>query len=430
MASKDNYTVEQLERIRATLGTALGDKSAQALETLETRFSPAPDISEEDEKLMKLREKMENPTIDVSNVIATGRLPDFVGALDKVKNELDKQQRLVTAILNHKDAKPPSLLEALSKVSNRRDLVEDLVAGIVAQRGVNPLIEALRYATISPTAYEALAKGIAEQGTVNHMIRTIAAAPRGQPDAELMWAMEIMRKGSLEQMLEAMNLLDDSSPGIVALASGVANRKDVGVEPMVRGLSFCKNNAKASAILALELTRVADINAVVVILEKYISDGSDAGEILVVKLVHRTKFAKSREPLLIKACRFMRGNSMAGKILAMGIYEMGDVEKCVQAYGRLAGHPAAHKVMAWGAFKKLSALKAMSLFGKAYFSMSSQQAEVEAILKEARQRYEWILQEVLGEDPSVTPEPEPPKTEPPKTEAPKKEPPKKEAPKK
>ncbi|MEO5362755.1 MAG: hypothetical protein H7838_03915 [Magnetococcus sp. DMHC-8] len=421
MAPKDNYTVEQLERIRTTLGTALGDKSAQALEALETRFSPAPDISEEDEKLMKLREKMDNPTIDVGAVIATGRLADIVAALDKTKNDPDRQQRLVTAIMRHKDAKPPSLVEALSKVANRRELVEDLVGGIVAQRGVNPLIEALRHATASPTAYGALAKGIAEQGTVNHMIRTIAAAPRGQPDAELLWAMEIMRRGSLEQMLEAMNLLDDASPGVVVLASGVANRKDVGVEPMVRGLSFCKNNTKASAILALELTRVADINAFVVILEKYISDSSDAGEILVAKLVHRTKFAKSREPLLIKCCRFMRNDSMAGKILAMGLWDLGDPEKFVQGHSRLAGHPAAQKVMAWGAFKKLSALKAMSMLGKAYFSMSSQQAEAEAIIKEARTRYEWILQEVLGEDPSVTPEPEPPKTEPPKTEAPKKE---------
>ncbi|MBF0460207.1 MAG: hypothetical protein HQL87_02310 [Magnetococcales bacterium] len=430
MASKDNYTVEQLDRIRTTLGTALGDKSAQALEALETRFSPAPDISEEDEKLMKLREKMDNPTIDVDSVIATGRLDAMIGVLEKAKNEPDKQKRLVTSILGHKDAKPPRLVEALSKVSNQKELVEDLVAGIVAQRGVNPLIDALRHATISKTAYEALANGIAEQGTVNHMIRTIAAAPAGQPDAELLWAMEIMRKGTVEQMLEAMNLLNDSSPGVVALASGVANRKDVGVEQMVRGLSFCKNNAKASAILALELTRIADINAVVVILEKYISDATDAGEILVVKLVHRAKFARNREPLLLKATRFMRGNSMAGKILAMGIYEMGDPEKIVQAYGRMAGHPAAQKVMAWGAFRKLGALKAMSLLGKEYFRMGSQQAEVEATLKEARQRYEWVLQEVLGEDPTLKPDPEPPKTEPPKTEAPKKEAAKKEAPKK
>ncbi|MBF0096631.1 MAG: hypothetical protein HQM04_08740 [Magnetococcales bacterium] len=411
MAQKDNYTVEQLERIRATLGTALGDKSAQALEVLETRFSAAPDVSEEDEKLMKLREKMDNPSVDVTAIIATGRLPDMIAGLDKAKSEPDKQQRLVTAILNHKDAKPPSLVEALGKVTNRRELVEDLVGGIVAQRGVNPLIESLRYATISPTAYGALAKGIAEQGTVNHLIRTIATAPRGQADAELMWSMEIMRKGTLEQLLEAMNLLDDSSPGIVALASGVANRKDVGVEPMVRGLSFCKNNAKASAILALELTRVADLNAVVVILEKYISDGSDAGEILVTKLVHRTKFAKNREPLLIKACRFMRGDSMAGKILAMGLNDLNDGEKFAQAHSRLSSHLGAQKVMAVGIARKLGPIKGVSMLGKEYFKVSSYQPEVDALLKEAKQRYEWILKEVLNEDPSARPEPDSAKSE-------------------
>ncbi|MEO5349138.1 MAG: hypothetical protein H7836_05800 [Magnetococcus sp. YQC-3] len=406
MAQKDIYTAEQLDRIRSTLGSALGEKSAQALETLETRFAPAPDVSEEDEKLLKLREKMENVSVDVDTIIAAGRLPAMIGTLEKAKHEPEKQKKLVMAILNHKEAKPPSLVEALSKVSTQKELVEPLVNGIVAQRGVNPLIDALRYATVSPAAYSALAKGIAEQGTVNHLIRTIATAPGGQPDAELIWAMEIMRKGTLEQMLEAMNLLSDDSPGIVVLATGVTNRKDVGLEPMVRALSHCKNNAKASAILALELTRVADVNAIVVILEKYISDSTDAGEILVVKLVHRVKFARGREPLLLKACRFMRGDSMAGKILAMGIYDTGDVEKITQGYSRISGHPVAQKILAWGAYRRLSALKAMSMFGKAYFSMGSTQSEVETALREAKQRYEWVLREVLGEDPSVTPPPD------------------------
>ncbi|MBF0585095.1 MAG: hypothetical protein HQL80_12795 [Magnetococcales bacterium] len=421
MAQKDIYTAEQLERIRSTLGASLGDKSAQALETLETRFAPAPDISEEDAKLMKLREKLETKSVDVDAVIATGRLPAMISSLDRAKEEPEKQKRLVSVILNHKEAKAPSLVEALSKVSDKLELVEMLVAGIVAQRGVNPLIDALRYATISQTAYNTLAKGIAEQGTVNHMIRTIGTAPRGQPDAELMWAMEIMRKGTLEQMLESMNLLEDDSPGIVALATGVTNRKDVGVEPMVRALAHCKNNAKASAILSRALTDVADVNAIVVILEKYISDGSDAGEIITVKLVHRTKFAKSREGLLFKACRHMRADSMAGKILAMAIYDLGDADKMADAYQRMQAHPNGQKILAMGAYKKLSAFKAMALLGKKYFQMSPIMAEAEEYLKEARKRYEWVLREVLEEDPSITPEPEPAKTEPPATEPPKKE---------
>lgn len=422
MPPKDIYTAEQLERIRTTLGSSLGDKSAQALETLESRFAPAPDISEEDAKLMKLREKMDNKSVDVDAVIATGRLPAMISALERAKEEPEKQKRLVSIIISHKEAKPPALVEALSKVSDKQELVEMLVAAIIAQRGVNPLIDALRYATISQTAYNTLAKGIAEQGTVNHMIRTIGTAPRGQPDAELMWAMEIMRKGTLEQMLESMNLLDDNSPGIVALATGVTNRKDVGVEPMVRALAHCKNNAKASAILSRELTNIADVNAIVVILEKYVSDGTDAGEILAVKLVHRTKFAKSREGLLFKACRHMREDSMAGKILAMGIYELGNAEKMAEGYQRMQAHPNGQKILAMGAYKKLSAFKSMSLLGKKYFQMAPIVAEAEGYLKEARTRYEWVLREVLEEDPSITPPPEEPsKTEPPATEPPKKE---------
>ena len=399
MAAGDIYTAEQLESIRKTLSSSLGDKSAQALESLENRFTAAPDVSVEEAKLERLRGN-EEKKVDVDRMIVLGRLSGMLKALVEVKDEPAKQKKLISAMIEHKDAKASDLVDALGAVSNRLELVEALVAAITAQKGVNPLIEALHHATISPKAINSLAKGIAEQGTVNHLIRTIGTAPRNQPEAEVILAMEVMRKGTVEQMIEALNLLDDTSPGIVIVATGVVNRKDVGIEPLVRAMSNCKNNTKASAILSLEVTKRAETSALVTLLERYISDESEAGEILTAKLVQRSIGVKKQGPesLMIKACRHMHHDSMAGKILIMGILENNEPEQIEMAFQRLLGHPKAKQIAGYGAFKRFGFLKATRLLGKEYFLMSKLQPSIETELKEIKKRYHWIIKEVLGDD--------------------------------
>ena len=396
MAAGDIYTAEQLESMRKTFKESLGDSSAQALEDLDARFVPAPDVTEDDLKLERLRAG-EDKKINADRLVDAGNLGTMLGALAEVKDDPVKQKRLISGILEHKETRSTDLVEALGQVANRQELVEVLVAAISGQKGVNPLIESLRYATISPKAVRSLAKGIAEQGTVNHLIRAIGTAPRNQPDAEVIFAMEVIRKGSLEQMLEALNLLDDASPGTVIVASGVVNRKDVGIEPLVRAMASSKNNAKAAAILALEMTKRAEVPAIVTLLERYISDDSDSGEILTAKLVNSCLGDPSREELMFKACRQMHGESMAGKILAMGILDLNDAAKIENGYGRMVAHKPAKQMLALGIFKKLGMVGGMRLLGKEYFQMSKHQPALEADLKEVRKRFHWIIKEVLGE---------------------------------
>ena len=400
MATGDNYTSDQLENIRKTLQDSLGDRSGQALESLESRFTAAADEEDDEEKLKRLRGE-EKKTVDVDRMIVLGRLSGLQSALRDVKDEPAKQKKLVTAILEHREAKAGDLVEAMASVSNRADMIEALVAAITAQKGVNPLIDAMRHATISPKAVNSLARSIAEQGTVNHLIRTIGTAPRNQPDAEVILSMEVMRKGSVEQMIEALNLLDDASPGIVIIASGVVNRKEVGIEPLVRAMSNCKNNTKAAGIFSLEVTKRAEPPALITLLERYISDDSDAGEILTAKLVNYCMGQPEMiglDSLLMKACRHMHADSMAGKILILGILDQKNPEMIESANSRLYGHPKAKQLAGYGAFKHLSFIKATRLLGKEYFKMSKIQPELEAELKEIRKRFHWVIVEILGEE--------------------------------
>lgn len=411
MASGSNYTAEQLESIRKTLSSSLGDKSSQALESLQTRFTPAPDLTEDEAKLERMRATDEKK-VDVDRMITLGRMSGMLKTLMEVKEDAGKQKKLVAAIIDHPDAKASDLVEALHGASNRRDLVEALVAAITAQKGVNPLIEAMRYAVISPNAINSLARSIAEQGTVNHLIRTIGTAPRNQPDAEVVLAMEIIRKGSIEQMIEALNLLDDASPGTVIIATGVVNRKEVGIEPLVRAMNNCKHNTKASGLIALEVTKRAEINALITLLERYISDDSDAGEILTAKLVNSSlpNYPKEGEDsLMLKACRHMHANSMAGKILVMGIMEQKDLAQMESAYLRLNGHPRAQQIMGLGLFKAANFLKATRLLGKEYFRMSKLQPELEAEIKRTKERFAHLITDILGEEVAKPGKP-PPKT--------------------
>ena len=401
MAENDHYTAEQLARIRATLEHSLGEESGAAIDNLERRFNPAVEEPMVGEDGYKPSKKVEKKPVDVSTLVDEGKLKKMVDSLDDIQEDTNARKAVVAAVLRHKDVKAFHLVEALSKVSDDVELVDALVQGIISRKGVNPLIDSLRHATASPTAMKTLALALAEQGTVNHLIRAIATAPRNQPEAEIIWAMEIMRKAPMEQLLEAMNLMEDASPGSVILATGLVNRKEVAIEPLVRGLASCKNNAKASAILALELSRLADIPALIVLLEKYISDATEAGEILTAKLVQRSLAEKGRIKLMAKACRFMRGDSMSGKILAMGIVDQGDPVQLERAYERFVSHPLARNMVAIGIQKKVSGLKAFKLLGKLMFQISKIQPDVTKGTNEARQRYKWIIQEVFKESPDT-----------------------------
>ncbi|MBF0110607.1 MAG: hypothetical protein HQL76_15670 [Magnetococcales bacterium] len=399
MAERDLYTAEQLAKIRATLQENLGDAKSHALENLDSRFAAkADEVADSDKK----KHKDEKVHVDVPSVLAEGNLKKMIAALGDVKDNPADCRTLVAAIIQHKEVKAFHLVEAMSKVPGDRELVDSLVQGITARKGVNPLIDALRHAEISPSAIKLLAKGIAEQGTINHIIRAIATAPSDQPEAEIIWAMEVIGKGTMEQILEALNLLNAKSPGTVILATGLVNRKEVAIEPLVRALTSSKDNPKASAILAVELTRQADLNSLVTLLEKYISDGTAAGEIIVTRLVFRSLIERGRTKLLAKAARFVKGDSLAGKILAMGIVELGDGAEMEKAFPRLSGHPTGQKIVAVGLNSKLGGLKALRLLGGSFFKLSKFQDEASAATKEARGRYNQILKEVLGEDPSAT----------------------------
>ncbi|MEO5377520.1 MAG: hypothetical protein H7832_07035 [Magnetococcus sp. DMHC-6] len=401
MADRDQYSSEQLEKIRATLRQNLGQESSQALDNLNNRFVPS-EKSEATLQAVKKKKSQEEEKqvvqVDVHAIIQEGDLKKLLDSLELVKDDGTSVRMVVAALLKHPLIKAFHMVEAMSKVSDKRELVEALATGMVIRKGVNPLIDALRYAVISPDAIKNLATGIAEQGTVNHIIRAIATAPRGLAEAEIIWAMEVMGKGTIEQMMEAMNLLEKDSPGVVILATGIVNRAEVTVEPLVRGLGLCKENPKAAAILAIELTRLADLTSLIMILEKHVTDATEAGEYLIVKLVQRSLDPACKQKVLSRACKSIVTPSIAGQILAMGIVEQGDPLQLERSYSRFPYNPAAKKIIGLGIFQKNGKIQSFRIMGKEVLDIIKSQGEIENSIKEARKRYHWVLQNVLGED--------------------------------
>jgi hypothetical protein len=407
MAERGLYTAEQLAKIRATLEESLGDSSGGALENLDTRFTPKDESEEagggtreERKKEAEAKEKSEKDeeSADVSIIIEEDKLKGMIAAIPDYKNNPDDMQLLASAILNHRDVKAFHLVEALGKINTDDvEMVEAFVEGITSRRGINPLIEALRFATVSPKAVKALAMGVAEQGTVNHLIRAIATAPQGQESAEIVWAMEIMGKGSMEQLLEAMKLLDNNSPGIVILATGLTNRKEVAIEPLVRALAASDGNHKACALLAASLTRLTDPAQLITLLEKYVTDDTEAAEILIAKLILSGNRLKDTAATLGKACGFMRAESMAGKMLAMGIIDQGNATQYEKSYNKMKGHPIGQKMIAIAIKNKVGGLKAMKLLGGVFFRAGKFEDEVRAANSEAKKRYKQVVEDVLKE---------------------------------
>ncbi|MBF0340603.1 MAG: hypothetical protein HQL95_06505 [Magnetococcales bacterium] len=413
MAERDLYTSEQLAKIRETLSDALGDNARQALDNLDHRFVAATDNPEapnqksgagarkSSSSSYEHEEEKKHSSVDVESVIQEGRLKKMLETLGKIHEEPAQVRTMVAEILRHKEVKAFHMVDAMSKVTGDVELVNALAHGIVSHKGVNPLIDGLRHATISPEAMKSLAMGVAEQGTINHVIRAIATAPPNQPEAEIIWAMEVMGRGTMEQMLEAIKLMSNDSPGTTILATGIVNRKEIAVEPLVRSLTATKGNAKATAILAVALTKLSDTASLVTLLEKYVTDDTDAGEILTVKLVQRSldEKDKNRPKVMARAAKVMRGSSMAGKILAMGLVQQGDPTQLEAAYQRM-NHVEGKQILATGIAKKLGSLQALRLLGGDYFKLGKMQSVADAAVREAKQRYEWILYNMLGEVPA------------------------------
>lgn len=409
MAERDIYTSDQLAKIRATLEETLGDSSSGALENLDNRFVARDSIQQEEEQKPKKKKKSapeggnagegaEDSTPDVSLILAEDKLQDMLNAVPTYKDKHDDIRALTQAILNHRDLKAFHLVDTLSKIDKSDvELVNALVAGITSRKGVNPLIEAMRHATESSDAVKALAMSVAEQGTVNHIIRAIATAPQGIRDAEIIWSMEVIGKGSVEQILEAIKLLDPTSPGAVILATGLVNRKEVSIEPLVRALAALQNNEKACSILSVALTQLADIGQLVSLLEKYVTDDTEAAEILVTKLVYLSTTSKKKgdDTMMAKVCGFMRGESLAGKILVMGIVEHGLPANLEKAYARMKAHPIGQQMAAIGIKNKVGGMKAMKLLGGAFFQTGKYEGDVRAAMAEGKRRYNEVMNDIL-----------------------------------
>ncbi|MGN7612314.1 hypothetical protein ACQZV8_09540 [Magnetococcales bacterium HHB-1] len=397
---RNRYSSEELSKIRGVLQDVLGASADDALHNLDQRFTPS-DVEEEEKEAEEgedllsgsgKKSSKKTAAVDVATVIREGKIPPMLEALSQVQEEPKEVRALVAAILKHRSAKAFHLVEALGKVNTDEELVNALSQGILSRKGVNPIIEALRYAVISPSAMKSLAMGIADQGTVNHVLRAIASSPKNQHEVEVIFAMEVMGKGSVEQMLEAMNLMDDNSPGTVILATGLVHRQEVGVEPLVRGLSNCRSNARASTLLAVKLVSIVDTQSLVSLLEKYVDEKTEVGEIVATKFVYNCLHEKRRGPLLVKACRKIRSNSMTGRILSIGLIKLGDVEAMQKAFQALNFCPSGRDMIALALIKKRGKIMAMRALGKAVWETSKNASEINGNMRKALERYEGLIQ--------------------------------------
>lgn len=393
------YSADQLDKIRQQLAETLGSDSSSVLNDLNKRVKPKDDAPPPDmavgagggEDGKKGSGISSLGQINVPRLIQSGNVEKMVEALSSVAENPQDTRMLVAAILKNPATKSYHMSAALAKVCKDVELVDALVHGMVSRKGVNPLIDSIRYAHDSPRAMKALAIAIAEQGTVNHVIRALANS-KDSPEAETIWGMEVMAKGSLEQMLEAMKLISPTSPGMVVLATGLVNREGVAVEQLVRGMTASKENEQATNLLGQALARIADPPAIVTVLEKYIDDSTEGGEIITARLMQR-----GNPNQLVSACRHVSTGSMASRMLAVAVTRTGNVELMHKAYRIMAANPYAKKILALEIVKRKGKIMALRLLGSDVFELVKNAADIQQFAQKAWNRYNYILKNNLAD---------------------------------
>ncbi|ABK42852.1 hypothetical protein Mmc1_0326 [Magnetococcus marinus MC-1] len=401
--ARDNFTQKQLDNIKSQLAKTLGDQSSTALENLDNRFTAReeeviieanPDVMDDHSATGGFKP---GAKIDVDEVIAEGKLGPMLGTLGplvKIEEKKADLRRMVEAIINHPEIKAFNLVEALTRVRKNSEMVGLLVDQVVARKGINPLIDSLKVSGINKPAMQKLAAGIAEMGTINHLLRAIASCPKNQEEVEITLTMEVIGKGALEQMLEAIKLIDPMSPGAVVLATGVANVKNLPVEPCVRALTAVKDNEGGAQILAKRLVEMVEVPALVSLLEKYVSETTPAAHVVVTQLIHKVMIQPSRNKELIKATKAVRGDSMPAQMLATAIVKFCDKDDWERTFLRVAGHNS--KVILACAYGKQGGMfGTIRKLGKAGYDMSKNAAEANKLMKEAWDRCTEVARDVL-----------------------------------
>lgn len=393
MAGRSRFTPEQLAKIKSTLKNNLGEDSDKVVGSFDKRFAGGGGGEVDDAPGADGKPKRpEFGKVDVPGIINEGNIPKMIQAIADIGGEPNGTKALVQSIMAHKDAKGYHLVEALAKVKQDKELVAMLVDAIVANGALNPIIEALRSATVCNESMKKLAQTVAELGSVNQIIRAIATAPSNE-DTEAIWAMEIIGKGTSEQMLEALSLINKESSGVVILATGLASLPDNNVPTMVRALPACKENPQAAAIIAKEVAKLADVNSMVGILEKFVPQESEAGELLIAKLVD-----KGRINQMLEAARQVRVDSPASKLLAMGIISRaGGMTELERGYKLLGQTTIAKNMIANEILKKKGKLMAMKFLGKEVFEIGKKSSDLDAFTRKAKKRVQYILENELND---------------------------------
>jgi hypothetical protein len=408
--TSSRYSAEQLEKIRETLANTLGSESAQVLKDMERRIRPkeeTPDF-EEDGTVAAASDPAAAKGVaglgqlNIPRLVQAGNIEKMLEALPQVVDNPQFTRMIVAAILKHPDAKQFHMADALNKVYKDVELVNALVHGMVTRKGVNPLIDSIRFVGESPPAMKALAVAICEQGTVNHMIRALANS-KGNPDAENILAMEVMDKGTLDQMQEAMKLMDSQSPGMVILATGLIARENVPVEQLVRGLMAGKDNEPAANLLAVEVAKVADVTSLLSALEKYVRDTTEAGEIVTARIIQN-----GRAKQLLSACRHVTTGSNASLMLAVGITKKGTPEDVYRGFRMMAANPQAKQILGLDLVRQKGKFMAMRQLGSEVFELVKKQNDIQQFAAKAWHRYNYLLQTFFGDASSQTPATEQP----------------------
>ncbi|MEG3641510.1 hypothetical protein [Magnetococcus sp. PR-3] len=401
--ARDNFTQKQLDSIKDQLSKSLGDKSGKALENLDSRFTAReeeviveanPDVMDDQSATGGFKP---GSKIDVDEVIAEGKMAPLIGTLAPLVKIEDKKadlRKVVEAVINHPEVKAYNLVEALTRVRKNSDMVALLVDQVVARKGINPLIDALKVSGVNKVAMQKLAAGIAEMGTINHLLRAIASCPKNQEEVEITLTMEVIGKGALEQMLEAIKLIDPLSPGAVVLATGVANVKSLPVEPCVRALTAVKDNEAGAQILAKRLVEMVEVPALVSLLEKYVTETTPAAHVVVTQLIHKVIIQPSRNKELVKATKAVRGDSLPAQMLATAIVKYCEKEVWEKVYPRMGGHNS-KVILACAYGKKGGMFGTIRKLGKAGYDMSKHTGEANKLMKEAWDRCEVVAREVL-----------------------------------
>ncbi|MBF0588653.1 MAG: PilZ domain-containing protein [Magnetococcales bacterium] len=329
LKSRFNELVEELE-----------EESRRQREEEDSEESFDPELLEEcDHK----KGHMEDQSPEVYDAIRGGQSEEMLAHLASWQGNQDVTMELVEGLVKHGSSS--ELLAAFRHLYPHEGHpgVELLFNALLEKRHFATLMEMLQILPEASPFMTPLCGCVVDAFRGEKLMEAVRRT-RNKPKIQSQLITNLVDRGSVDDFVQSLGFMEENPHGTMLVVDQISKRSDTSDDYM-RVIAMMRNMTRGDSNQALEVLlkkfiKVATDGALLQVLERYVSDQGEAGQILTSEMAHRGN------PLLVaKAFKQVAMDSTSSMVLAYGLVQCGTREYIEAALEFCGSCPRARTIL-------------------------------------------------------------------------------------